>query len=348
MRPEPATASVARWYHVAGVTLRLGADHPVVADRLFALMDYFGFDQLAAATPTAGVSLDLVAGTEAVPARDHEAVVVEPMGVNVSSGAGGMLVDDGESWVRVDYDRCRAAGVVRLLQDGPARFNLNLVTYTLLTLLRFRGLFPVHAAGLALDGAGSLLVGDSGSGKSTLAFNLVRAGWGILSDDSLLLSLGPEGVRAAPLRRDLFLIPGGNESPEGLWETCRLAEPEKKRLRVRAAYPERCLASCLPRVLIFPRVCPEETSRVEPCAKTEALNLLAHQSLVADMERLMATGHLGLLRDLVNQCHTYHLVAGHDLVDDPGRCANLVRPLLVAPSPQASPSSDGCHHNLGG
>lgn len=46
----------------------------------------------------------------------------------------------------------------------------------------------VHAAAVTVDGAGVLIAGPSGSGKSTAALTLARARYGILGDDSIVLS----------------------------------------------------------------------------------------------------------------------------------------------------------------
>lgn len=45
-------------------------------------------------------------------------------------------------------------------------------------------LAPVHAACVALDGAGVLLCGDSGAGKTSLAYACARRGWTYVSDDA--------------------------------------------------------------------------------------------------------------------------------------------------------------------
>jgi len=54
---------------------------------------------------------------------------------------------------------------------------------------------PVHAACVALNGRGVLLLGDSGAGKSSLAYACARAGWTFIADDSIsLLNGGHERV----------------------------------------------------------------------------------------------------------------------------------------------------------
>ena len=52
------------------------------------------------------------------------------------------------------------------------------------TLLDTRHLVAVHAACVAKDGHGVLLVGNSGAGKSSLAYACMRRGWTYVSDDA--------------------------------------------------------------------------------------------------------------------------------------------------------------------
>ncbi len=48
----------------------------------------------------------------------------------------------------------------------------------------------LHAAGVALDGAGAIISGPSGAGKTTLTAALVRAGFGYLTDEALAIDPG--------------------------------------------------------------------------------------------------------------------------------------------------------------
>ena len=72
---------------------------------------------------------------------------------------------------------------------------------------------PIHAACVALGGAGVLLCGDSGAGKSSLAYACARAGWEYVTDDtSYLLRSSNDGriigdyhkLRFRPSAVDIF------------------------------------------------------------------------------------------------------------------------------------------------
>jgi hypothetical protein len=67
---------------------------------------------------------------------------------------------------------------------------------------------PIHAAAVALGGAGILIVGNSGAGKTSLAVGCALAGWDYLGDDAVIVRADPPTVGAlyssARLRADTF------------------------------------------------------------------------------------------------------------------------------------------------
>ena len=60
-------------------------------------------------------------------------------------------------------------------------------------LLHQRGLLPLHASAIGVDGGCVAFVGPSGSGKSTLAAAFSRNGYPLLADDLLAVAPGPDG-----------------------------------------------------------------------------------------------------------------------------------------------------------
>ncbi len=67
---------------------------------------------------------------------------------------------------------------------------------------------PVHAAAVALNGKGVVVVGQSGAGKTSIAIACALAGWDYLGDDAVILRANPAEVGAiynsARLRSDMF------------------------------------------------------------------------------------------------------------------------------------------------
>ena len=104
-------------------------------------------------------------------------------------------------------------------------------------LLHQRGLLPLHASAVDLQGAIAFL-GTSGAGKSTIAMALNAAGWPLVCDDICALdpefrafpglttlklwatslpvaALDAEGLTTAPGERDKYLVPGRRLAPDG-------------------------------------------------------------------------------------------------------------------------------------
>lgn len=145
-----------------------------------------------------GRAPEVVFQTGTVPATLEGA---EPFSPAVQIGAGGLvrlsipavasyLVEGGER-VTVDPVMPIAAPDVRVFLLG-----------TVLSILCFRrGLLPLHASAVAVDGRALLLSGDSGMGKSTLAAALAGRGYRLVADDVCAAEVGADGT---PLIRPAF------------------------------------------------------------------------------------------------------------------------------------------------
>jgi hypothetical protein len=90
-----------------------------------------------------------------------------------------------------------------------------------------RGLLPIHAAAVEIDGGVVLLSGESGAGKSTLASAFWRAGHRVLTDDLALLDMSQEyGALVRPGISRIRLWPDSARHAEleiGVLERCREA-----------------------------------------------------------------------------------------------------------------------------
>lgn len=212
------------------------------------------------------------------------------------------------------------------------------VSAALFLLLRPHGFFPLHAAALAFDGHGLLLVAESDSGKSTTAYNLVRQGWHFLSDDSVLLRDGPEAVEAVGFRRTFGLdVDAAIAFPElETIEDRQPSDPAKRSVPMDALYPTQAAVRCRPRVLLFPRIEDRAASCLEPLTKTDALLGLAAQSALVTFSPDWTGDHLATLGRLVKQASAYRLRAGRDLLDDPARIVELLGSVWPGPLPHAA------------
>lgn len=210
-------------------------------------------------------------------------------------------------------------GRTRLAAREPAEEDLwplshPLFTLPLVELLKRRGLYAVHAAGLCENGRALLLAGHSGSGKSTLTVALVRAGLGFLGDDTLLLSRRPVGLRilAFPDEVDLTdesvgFFPELGDRMDGE----RREGWRKRQLRADEVYAAEVVWECEPGVLVFPRVAGTADSVLEPLDPGEALFELAPNVLLTEPRSSQA--HLDALAALVQASRCYRLATGRDL-----------------------------------
>jgi hypothetical protein len=109
--------------------------------------------------------------------------------------AGGADARRGEGWCVVPTE----------LASDPERLGAEVVDPLLLFLLTRAGRVPVHAAGVCIGETAVVLAGSSGSGKSTLAHAALRAGLGVLSDDTVFVEREPE-LRVWGYPRSIHLL----------------------------------------------------------------------------------------------------------------------------------------------
>ncbi len=233
-----------------------------------------------------------------------------------------VYVTDGDSLLHLQVSQGQGeAHLVPTFLHKPLFLQRTFWAFGLLKLLRPRGFYSLHAAGVVTPvGRGVLIIGSSGSGKSTLTVGLVRQGWSYLSDDAVLLRLHPEGVTALAFRKYCYLdtnsvatymnLPLGAEVPDR-------SGTHRRQLRLADSYPEHATSQCIPQVLLFARIVPEPSSTVRALDPLSALKHLLAQSGPQLFDRSSMPQHLEVLRRLVQQASTYELLAGRDLHQQP-------------------------------
>ena len=185
-----------------------------------------------------------------------------------------------------------------------------LLTLPLVEMLKWRGLYSLHAAGVAADGRALLLAGASGSGKSTLSLALARAGLDFIADDMVFLTAGgrvqpfPEQIDVSPESASWF------EELRALGDVPADGWP-KHRLHVDEVLGARVADAGAPAALVFPSIAGGERSRLEPLSAAAALVELAPNVLLTDPA--MAQRHLDVLGELARTTPVYRLFAGTDL-----------------------------------
>jgi hypothetical protein len=320
-----------RYYDFHGVSIGIACDDGPLADALAARLRQFAVDS----PRSTGLSFEIrfVAAPEA-----H--VVARPDGAGrpvYEPPAGEVLYFEDEDVLYFDYDAAvrilcaPAEGSVRVSAVTSERASLWLLSRPLFTLplvelLKRRGLYSVHAAGVCLGDRALLLAGPTASGKSTLALALVRAGFGFLADDMLFL-----GRRAGRLRALSFPdeIDIANEAAQWFPELASLAARpprpgfSKHQIRAEELYGADFIDASDPVALVFAAVSPGERTVLEPIDGHGALLELASNVLLTESRASQA--HLDALGELVQGSACYRLAAGRDFA----RIPTLLRELLA-------------------
>jgi len=193
---------------------------------------------------------------------------------------------------------------------APARSRASatrfLVTLSMSELLKRRGLYWLHAAGVTVGDGAVLLAGPSGSGKSTLAAALAASGRALLGDDSLFL-VRRRGIEVLAFPDALGL----DERSTGLisqafpaWSPgAAPALPSEHGFTIAGPV-------ATPAVIVFPVIGAGPTDAV-PLSPDGALLRLAPDILLTD--RGAAQAHLDVLADVVGGLPAYLLELGPDL-----------------------------------
>ena len=326
-------------YVMHGIRLGLHTDRPLIDEVLAGILAYYGatvaMEPWQAPKPT-DVNLSFCT-CEALPSLPERARLSADFGgARVWVANDGLWVDSEGLRARVEPEAGRAhISVLASTWQQPRPLDQGQIipiVLSLMLLMRHRGLFAMHAAGVARNGLGCLFIAAGGCGKSTQALGAVSAGWDHLSDDSLLLrpsGTGAEGgvVEALSLRQDFYLLDdsvANFPALRGHWQTCPLTAGVKRCLNMSKVFPRQIAQSCVPRVLVFPRIVDAETSRLESYDRGRAFLALLRQSDLAAVEPKDAPQHVAALKALLNQTVSVELLAGRDLKTNPARVAPLL------------------------
>ena len=205
--------------------------------------------------------------------------------------------------------------------------------FALLLLLRWRGVYHLHAAAAQLpDGRSCWIAGAQRSGKTTLVTALGLAGWKPLADDSLLLTWRAGQVVWQPMRKAFHLgndvldrwlarLNGLNAQPHYL-DRHSVAALEFFHTQQLAAQSYSTVD-----LVLFPQVQPPAQTRITPLAASEALRRLAEQStFFALWKDQTARQWQALLKATTtarcfDQC--FEMMTGEDVLTAPERVAAL-------------------------
>lgn len=178
-------------------------------------------------------------------------------------------------------------------------------------LLKTRGIFPVHAAGLVRDGRGILFPGKSNCGKSTLALKLLQRGCKLLGDDTVFLRdregevemlFFPEEVDVCSDTVDLYpQLALARNLTEDRWQP-------KERVNLKDIGSDSVVECEATRILVFPVIAADGVTRHERVEPADALGELILYAFFF-MDPLTTRENFALLASLVRNvsCHRLHM-----------------------------------------
>lgn len=207
------------------------------------------------------------------------------------------------------------------------------LAFALVTLLRAKGFFGLHAAALVREQRGLLLVASSDSGKSTAALTLVQQGWQYVTDDALLLRERVGEVVGLSFRRDFCVDPDAvlhfPELGDHDWAPSP-SDPSKWRVAIETLFPHRHVRECTPRIVVFPSLSAEQETRLEPIAQRAAFeHLMAQSAALATPLPEWIQSQMRIFSRLLAQCRCYRLAAGRDVLDAPDRFSAFLTDVLL-------------------
>lgn len=204
----------------------------------------------------------------------------------------------------------------------------------LLFFVRRLGFFEIHGgACVAPTGEGAIFLGNSGSGKTSAVLSVIETGWNFVGDDALLVEVskpedGSEQVFVRSARNRFSMTAHALERFPRLNEFAYKAVQriDKWVFDPLLAWPGRQTAISRPNFLIFSRIVDQPESGVRPVSVGDALGRLMASTPWIALDRETASTHINVYRSLAHSCYSFELQAGRDLLENPSRLGNLLKP----------------------
>jgi len=316
-------------YAFHDLTLDVEADLPGLALDLDRLLDGLSFRPVDSACTRKALGLTVATADHAPRIPDTARTSFRAEGFTVLENGSEYFVTDGKSLLYLRPAQGQgAAYLADSFHDQPALLQGNFWAYGLMKLFRQRGLYALHGAGLVSPNQGGVIItGPCGCGKSTLSIGLIRAGWGYLSDDALLLRDGDDTVEVLALRKSFYV----NEENAPRYRDLSLgpvvpdnAGGQRRQLALHESHPDQYHPQTIVSALIFPRIVSDATSTLQPLSGAAALAKLLGESGGQLFDRDSMSQHLKLLKRLVEQTRAFELRSGQDLHRDPSQLAALL------------------------
>jgi len=316
-------------YAFHDVVLDVEENLPGLARDLDRLLEGLSFKRIDSARTTQALRLTVATADHPPPIPDTAQESFSAEGFAVLENGSECFVTDGESVFHLRPEqRDGTAHLADSFHHKPTLLQGNFWAYGLMKLFRQKGLYTLHGAGLVSPtNAGVVITGPCGCGKSTLSIGLIRAGWGYLSDDALLLRDVKQAVEILALRKSFYVdednaqrypdLSPGTVVPDN-------AGGQRRQLALHESHPDQYLPQTTASILIFPRIVSDPTSTLKPLSGAAALAKLLGESGGQLFDRRSMSQHLQLLKRLIEQTRAFELHSGQELHRDSSKLATLL------------------------
>jgi len=173
--------------------------------------------------------------------------------------------------------------------------------------------FNLHAAALVKGSAGILIPGSQHCGKTTLSLELIKRGFGLLSDDLAIIDRKTLAVMPFPRALNIreSTLPLLSDFEEHLVSRREFEIADEKRWFL--DLKEFSGSPFIPTTIVFPQLAPAEAPRLEPFSKTRALLELLRQAMAPYLPGLPQpddASNFDVASRLVQKASTYTLKVG--------------------------------------
>lgn len=208
-------------------------------------------------------------------------------------------------------------------------FVMRFVFYMLIgAMLGYDGYEIVHAASVAEDDAGILIVGSPASGKSTLVLSCLQTGMNHLGDDVLFLAKDDGLVKVYAFPEDIG-IRKGTATLLGQYEfvqTLTHDQRQKSAIDVQQYFGKQIISSCPVRLLIFlDAKCRSDEFRAELLSPAYAVSWLMREYISHQQAKDGEADYMfDIFGDLASQAPSYQLWLTRDAAVNAEQVRNLL------------------------
>lgn len=315
-------------FHIYNAEIHLSGNPDLVASASdYLCLLYHGVVQHAVKPQK--FELHLVDALPSVPS-DAVRIIEGPVSIYSRGGDIFFISRDGGSCIKLDPTAGEAEGLFSKHALKDSSKISSLVGSLIVEILRYQGLYFLHAACVYGNGRAYLFSGDGGTGKTTASLSLVLQGFQYVADDSLFFSEHNEQIVVSPFYTHFHVdetlaacFPGisGTKTMKGFRD-----DVTKVRVNMPELFPDLFVPSLSPDYIIFPRIVLREKSAFSPLNQTEVYIRLLKQIILA-VDALSSLNQVKTLAKLVKQVKGYELFMGKDMYGDPRILAGLLAEL---------------------